>query len=97
MNTNHETDALTVNIDPQLKTSADQILTQVGISLDTAINLFLRQLVIEGQLPFVPQPKSFDELSTAEMNAIIQQGMTEIAAGKTYSVAEIRAQLHQED
>ena len=89
-----------VRTEPEVKQEAEEVLNQLGIPVSTAVNMFLHQIIIHQGIPFqntLPtKPVAFDELSTAQMNDIIRRGFEEIAAGKTYSVDEVRAQLHQE-
>ena len=39
-------------IDSELKTQADQLFAQLGMNMTTAFNIFLRQAVREGCIPF---------------------------------------------
>lgn len=39
-------------IDSQLKKSADELFAELGLSMTTAFNIFLRQSVREGKIPF---------------------------------------------
>jgi DNA-damage-inducible protein J len=39
-------------VEPELKQSAIEVLTQCGLSLSDAIRLFLRQVVVQQGLPF---------------------------------------------
>nr|WP_279057847.1 type II toxin-antitoxin system RelB/DinJ family antitoxin [Mobiluncus mulieris] len=45
---------VTVRMDSELKTRADEVFAQMGMNLSTAVNIFLRQTLREGQLPFTP-------------------------------------------
>lgn len=44
---------VTVRIDEELKKQADMLFDDLGMSLSTAFNIFLRQSVREQQMPFV--------------------------------------------
>lgn len=44
--------ATTIRIDPELKDQAIEILDELGISLSTAVNIFLKALVRERGVPF---------------------------------------------
>jgi len=39
-------------IDSDLKTQADSLFSQLGMNMTTAFNIFLRQSVREGRIPF---------------------------------------------
>ena len=43
---------VTFRVDDELKTQADRLFSELGMSLSTAFNIFLRQSVREQQLPF---------------------------------------------
>lgn len=50
-----------VRIDENLKKQATELFSQLGIDMSSAMNIFLRQCVMRGGLPFdvvVPQYKS---------------------------------------
>lgn len=44
--------ATTVRIDPEVKREATEILDELGITMSTAVNVFLRAVVREGGMPF---------------------------------------------
>lgn len=44
--------ATTIRIDPEVKKEATAILDELGLSMSTAVNAFLRALVREGGMPF---------------------------------------------
>ena len=39
-------------IDTDIKTQADKLFSQLGLNMTTAFNIFLRQSIIEGSIPF---------------------------------------------
>ena len=41
-----------IKIDPELKREAQELFNELGLSLSTAINIFLRQAVREQAIPF---------------------------------------------
>lgn len=44
--------ATTIRIEPEVKREASAILDELGLSMSTAINLFLRAVVREQGMPF---------------------------------------------
>ncbi len=44
---------VTFRVDEELKTQADALFSELGMSLSTAFNIFLRQSVREQQMPFM--------------------------------------------
>ena len=45
---------LNVRIDQKIKTSANKVLSRVGLDMSSAVKVFLSQVIIEGGLPFKP-------------------------------------------
>ena len=50
--------ATTIRIDPEVKKEATAILDELGLSMSTAVNAFLRALVREGGMPFEMRVKT---------------------------------------
>jgi DNA-damage-inducible protein J len=44
--------ATTVRIEPEVKREASAILDELGLSMSTAMNMFLRAVIREGGMPF---------------------------------------------
>ena len=60
------TSAINIQIDTQTKQEATKILNDLGLSMSTAINLFLRQVIKNDGLPFeVVNPKPSRRLKKA--------------------------------
>ena len=62
---------VTFRIDENLKTQADTLFADLGMSLSTAFNIFLRQSVREQQIPFaitrnVPNATTMAAIEAAE-------------------------------
>lgn len=55
--------ATTIRIEPEVKREASAILDELGLSMSTAINLFLRAVVREQGMPFEMKvmPKKAEE------------------------------------
>ena len=56
-------------IDDELKAQADALFEELGMSLSTAFNIFLRQSVREQQLPFCVTKNVPNSLTLAAMEA----------------------------
>lgn len=62
---------VTFRVDDELKAEADALFAELGMSLSTAFNIFLRQSVREQQLPFaitknVPNATTLAAIDAAE-------------------------------
>lgn len=64
--------AINVRVNPQVKRDAENVLDQLGISMSTAIDIFLRQIAITESIPFrialseTDNAVSSDEISSKE-------------------------------
>ncbi len=47
-----KTATLNLRVDPDVKQSAESVLAQLGMSMSTAIDVFLRQVSLTGGIPF---------------------------------------------
>ncbi|WP_288566540.1 type II toxin-antitoxin system RelB/DinJ family antitoxin [uncultured Treponema sp.] len=66
--------AMNVRVDKNLKEQATELYNDLGLSLSSAINMFLRQSVKENGLPFKPQRtrrKSEIELAVEEADQLM--------------------------
>lgn len=88
---------LHIRLDPETKTNAENLFAIFGITITDAVNMFLRQAVLEGGLPFALKQPRYN----AETEAAIQEAR-DIRAGKIktkvyHSVAEMNADIDAED
>jgi DNA-damage-inducible protein J len=72
-----------IRIDKRIRQQADALYKSMGLSLSSAINLFLTQSVIQGKLPIsevIAEPAYMDALlrDAAEIDAAIANGTAEI-------------------
>ena len=47
-----DTTNLSIRMDSELKTQADEFFAELGMNLSTAFNIFVRQSLREGRIPF---------------------------------------------
>ena len=74
-----------IRIDKQVRDQADILYKSMGLSLSSAINLFLRQSIIQGKLPIsevIAEPAYADALlrDAAEIDCAIENGTAKIYA-----------------
>ena len=61
---------LNIRIDPNTKLRAEQLFSNFGITISDAVNIFLRQSLMEGGLPFeMKQPRYNAETESAMQEA----------------------------
>jgi DNA-damage-inducible protein J len=76
-----KTDTLHIRVEPDVKANVESTLNLLGLSTTEAINIFLRQVVLTGGLPFevkLPRP-------TAETLAAMEEARAISRTGKGYS------------
>ena len=79
---------LYARIEPDVKEQAERILSTLGIPASNAINMFYKQIILNRGLPFevkIPtsKPLNVAKLSVNELNAELEKGYADMAAGKT--------------
>ena len=64
-----KTATLNIRVNPQVKQEAEEVLSQLGVSMSTAIDVFLRQVSLTGGIPFsITLPRQNDSrLSEASL------------------------------
>lgn len=84
--------SFSVRTDPVLKKQADLFLENVGMTMSTAINLYLRKIVLEQRIPFeisLPQLSPESRAALQEAEELKQPGV-----GKVFkTVDELREDL----
>ena len=45
-------ESITIRLDPEVKAAAEELFDDLGVSMSSAINIFLKQAVREGKIPF---------------------------------------------
>ena len=68
---------MSIRMDAELKKQADAILADMGLNMTTAMNMFLRQVVRQGRIPF----EIATDIPNAETVAAIQE-MDDMISGK---------------
>lgn len=82
-----KTATLNLRVNPQLKYKAESVLSQLGIPMSTAINMYLNQIVLNGGIPFsvtlpkAPEAVNADIMTNDELKAKLLKGYGNIDAG----------------
>lgn len=80
---------LNVRVDEKIKTQAMQILSARGLNLSTGINVFLRQVIEEKGLPFIPGDSTLLRKKYDKEVALAKKGRTYKSA-KSLLVASLK-------
>ena len=79
--------ATTINIDDTTKKEAQELFKDLGMSLTTAVNIFLKQAVKEQKIPFeIKNPRPKQELLEALKE--VEEMKKNPNMGKRYSTAK---------
>ena len=84
---------VTARFEPDIKERAEEILSKMGISASTAINMFYHQIVLWNGMPFRPTvprkcPLARDEMSQEEFDARMAIGLAQAKAGQGVPIDE---------
>lgn len=72
-----ETVNISIRMDAELKKQAETMLSDMGLNMTTAMNMFLRQVVRQGRIPF----EIATDIPNAETVAAIKE-MDDMISGK---------------
>ena len=91
---------LYARIEPDVKERAETILAALGIPASNAITMFYKQIILQNGLPFdvkLPAPRVPDvsKMTETELNAELEQGFADIAAGRTQKADEAFADIRR--
>lgn len=96
-----KTTNLYVRLEPELKEQAEAVLGQLGISVSNAVNIFLKQVVMQRGIPFdvkLPSAKPVEAgaLTESEMNQELEKGYTDFVQGKTKPVSQVFSDIRKD-
>ena len=88
-------------VDPTVKEQAEAVLNQLGISMSTAMGMFLKQLVLQRGIPFdvklpAEAPIAAETLTDEEFNALMDGAVRSAAAGNCVPFEAFDSQIRQE-
>ena len=94
------TSAVYARIDTNLKEDAEEILSRLGISPSSAIQMLYRQVVLTKGLPFLPRltqkPVAIGGMSREQLDLELQKGLDSMKHGKAYTEKEVGDMLAEE-
>ena len=95
------TAAVYARIDPQLKADVEDILSRLGVTPSSVVQMLYSQIKLTRSIPFgiklpVKAPLSLAELTREQLNAELQKGYDSILAGKSYSAGEVDEIMNRE-
>lgn len=96
-----KTATLNLRVNPTVKERAEKVLSQLGVPMSTAIDMYLNQISLTGGIPFsVSLPKApvsihADAMTTEEIHQKLEKGYNDIAAGRVQNAAEAFAKFRR--
>lgn len=94
-----KTSNLYARIEPDVKSQAETILEQLGISASNAITMFYKQIIMHRGLPFevkLPaKPVDMSSLTKEELDAEIDKGYTDMIEGRVVDSETAFAQIRR--
>ena len=95
------TSAVYARIDTELKDQAEEILSKLGITPSSLIQMTYSQVVLNNGLPFevrIPArvPVAIGSLTKEELDAELEKGMESVKEGRVYTAEEVDAELKRE-
>jgi len=101
-----KTATLNIRVNPEVKKSAEVVLSQLGMPMATAVDVFLKQIALTGGIPFAvtlpkaPASVNADLMSVAEIKTLLQEGLSDIENGNVRKAQEAFAEFwkkHSDD
>ena len=80
-----ETINVTIRLDKDIKERAEIMFNELGMNLSTAFNIFTRQALRQGKIPFEISDPFYSEKNQKELSKRI----TDIESGKNLSIHEL--------
>ena len=83
-----KTTTLNLRVNLDVKRRAEEILSQIGIPMSTEIDIYLRQIAMNGGIPFavklpkVPMSVNSDLMTIDDIHAMLKEGYSDIEKGK---------------
>ena len=93
--------SISARVDPEVKKQAEAVLAQLGISMSTAMEIYLRQIAMQRKIPFemaLPnnKPVVYDTLTDTEFNALMDRAMKQYVNAECTAIGNFEAELSKE-
>ena len=96
-----KTATLNLRINPEVKKTAEIILTRLGIPMSIAIDMFLKQVTLTGGIPFAimlpkaPDSVNADTMDAAQIRMKLSEGVSDIEEGRVRSARVVFAEKQE--
>ena len=88
-----------VRVEPEKKRQAENILRKRGMTYYEAVNFFTNEIILRNDLPAFEKPEKLplpclEDMSEEEFDALIQEALDDVEAGRTYSLEEMQERIN---
>lgn len=84
-----------IRMNGELKEQVENLYRSMGTSFAEAVRIFAQQSLRDGGMPFRPTLKSWDDLTTQEIDAKLRKSEKEISSGAYCSQAALDARIQE--
>ena len=90
---------LNIRINQEVKKTAEIVLSQLGVPMAAAIDMFLKQVALTGGIPFIitlpkaPYSINMDIMSSSQIREMLNEGLSDIDNGKVRPAREAFARF----
>ena len=96
-----KTSSIFARVEPELKQEAEAILSELGVPLSNAINIFLKQVVMQRRIPFeiklpLVTPASIGALDATSFDVELEKGYTDMKIGRVRTKKDVFADIEQD-
>jgi DNA-damage-inducible protein J len=82
-----------IRVDDALKLKAEEIFSELGLSMSAATNVFYRQVVRHGGIPF--DLRIYDPFYSPENQARLQKTISDYESGRSTPIVKTMAELEE--
>lgn len=96
-----KTTNLYVRLEPGLKEQAETILEQLGIPMSNAVNIFLKQVVMQRGIPFdvklpTTKPVGVSSLTESELDTELEKGFADLVRRNTKPAEKVFSDIRKD-
>lgn len=87
-------------VEPEIKERAEAVLRQLGISMSTAMTIYLKQIALQGKIPFeisssANKPIALGNLSDEEFDKAMDKEARSYVNGLCTDIADFKIELNK--
>lgn len=96
-----KTATLNLRVNPEDKKSAENVLSQLGIPMATAVGMFLKQIILTNSIPFnvalpkAPDSVNTDKMSVSQVRNLLDEGINDIKEGHVRPAREVFLNIYR--